>query len=64
MRAFGRMPATTLLFLVAVVGAVYANSLGGGFHFDDWHALEQNPYIRSLSNVPRFFVDPEPAAPA
>jgi tetratricopeptide (TPR) repeat protein len=42
-----------------VIAAVYANSLGGGFHFDDEHALRQNPFIRSLAHVPRFFVDPD-----
>jgi tetratricopeptide (TPR) repeat protein len=46
------------LVLALVVGAAYANALGGGFHFDDWHALEQNPHLRSLANLPRFFVDP------
>lgn len=58
MRALGRTPIPTLLLFAAAV-AVYANSLDGGFHFDDWHALEQNPYIRSLANVPRFFADPD-----
>ena len=49
--------ALALLFAV-VIGAAYANSFGGGFHFDDSHVLEQNPFIRSLRHVPRFFVDP------
>ena len=45
--------------LVAAVSAVvYANSLGGGFHYDDEHSVEANPYVRSLGNVPRFFADP------
>ena len=49
--------ALALLFAV-VIGAAYASSFGGGFHFDDSHVLEQNPFIRSLRHVPRFFVDP------
>ena len=45
------------LYLALLIAAVYANSLDIGFHFDDEHALERNPAIRSLVNVPRFFVD-------
>jgi tetratricopeptide (TPR) repeat protein len=47
-----------LLAFALVIAAVYANSLSIGYRFDDWHVLEKNPAIRSLSNVPRFFVDP------
>jgi tetratricopeptide (TPR) repeat protein len=47
------------VLLAAVVAGFWANSLGGGFHFDDAHAIEQNPWIRSLAHVPRFFVDPD-----
>ena len=47
-----------ILFAVAIAAA-YGNSLHGGFHFDDGHALEQNPFIRSLRHVPRYFVDPD-----
>jgi tetratricopeptide (TPR) repeat protein len=48
------------LFLVfaLVIAAAYANSLSIGYRFDDWHVLEKNPAIRSLSSIPRFFVDP------
>lgn len=42
-----------------VITAAYANSLQGGFHLDDWYALVQNPHIRSLANIPRFFIDPQ-----
>lgn len=51
----GRLPA--LLFAL-VVAVVYGNGLRMGFHFDDEHVIERNPAIRSLANVPRFFVDP------
>jgi tetratricopeptide (TPR) repeat protein len=47
-----------LLAFALVIAAVYANSLSIGYRFDDWHVLEKNPAIRSLANVPRFFVDP------
>jgi tetratricopeptide (TPR) repeat protein len=42
--------------LVALV-ATYANHFHNAFHFDDFHTITQNPAIRSLGNVPRFFTD-------
>src|SRR5579883_424254 len=44
------------LVAIAVI-ACYSNHFGNSFHFDDSHTVVQNPYIRSLSNVPRFFTD-------
>ena len=46
------------LVLAGVVAAAYSNSLDVPFAFDDWHAVEQNPAIRDLVNLPRFFTDP------
>jgi protein O-mannosyl-transferase len=46
-----------LLIALLALGA-YANALGGSFHFDDSHAVLENPTIRSTSNLGRFFVDP------
>lgn len=43
--------------LVLAVTAVYSNSFHNGFHFDDSHTVVDNPYIRSLHNLPRFFTD-------
>ena len=37
--------------------AAYSNHFDNGFHFDDAHAVVENPAIRSLANVPRFFSD-------
>jgi len=45
------------LALPLVVLLAYANSFHNGFHFDDFHTIVDNPAIRSLSNVPRFFTD-------
>src|SRR5215510_10355917 len=42
---------------VLLVTGAYWNSLGNAFHFDDAHVVENNLYIRSLQNVPRFFRD-------
>ena len=46
------------LVMAGVIAAAYANSLDVPFAFDDWHAIEQNPAIRDLVNLPRFFTDP------
>ena len=45
-----------VLVLLAVCLA-YANSFHNGFHFDDFHTVVDNPAIRNLANVPRFFTD-------
>jgi tetratricopeptide (TPR) repeat protein len=50
-------PATALIVALAAVCAAYANSLQNGFHFDDFHTVTDNPAIRSLGNLPRFFTD-------
>lgn len=39
------------------ITAAYWNHFSNGFHFDDSHAVVDNPAIRSLSNLPRFFTD-------
>jgi len=44
--------------IVLVCLLCYANSFRGSFHFDDFHSLVDNPGIRTLANVPRFFADP------
>jgi protein O-mannosyl-transferase len=35
----------------------YANHFQNSFHFDDSHAIVDNPYLRDLHNIPRFFAD-------
>lgn len=42
---------------VALIVGAYANSFHNSFHFDDSHVVEQNLYVRSLSNIPLFFRD-------
>src|SRR3989304_10499822 len=48
---------TVLILLIVLTGIVYLNSLNNGFHFDDYHHIVKNKHIRSLSNIPRFFID-------
>src|SRR5882757_8536332 len=51
-----RRSAWRMAVLLAICLA-YANSFRNGFHFDDSHTIVDNPAIRSLHNVPRFFTD-------
>lgn len=44
--------------VVLAITAAYYNSVNNGFHLDDEYGLILNPWIRSLHNVPRYFVDP------
>ncbi len=46
------------LAIVAAGAIVYANSLDNSFHYDDEHSIQHNIHLRSLANVPRFFIDP------
>src|SRR3984885_5004326 len=50
-----------LLFvgLAVFVTLVYSNHFANEFHFDDFHTIVQNPFIRDLHNVPRFFASAE-----
>jgi tetratricopeptide (TPR) repeat protein len=48
--------------IAAFVVLVYSNHFGNAFHFDDAHSVVNNPYIRDLRNIPRFFTDGETAS--
>jgi protein O-mannosyl-transferase len=50
--------ALALLLVLAAVALAYANHFENGFHFDDFHTVNNNPYIRSLHNAKLFFTDP------
>ena len=48
------------LLVAGMAGAVllaYSNHFQNEFHFDDFHTVTGNPSIRSIRNVPGFFVD-------
>ena len=49
--------AALLAGLLLALLATYANHFHNSFHFDDFHTITENPAIRSLANVPRFFTD-------
>ena len=46
------------LVVLAAITLAYANHFNNGFHFDDFHTVNNNPYIRSLRNAWLFFKDP------
>jgi tetratricopeptide (TPR) repeat protein len=48
---------TLLTALLLAVTLTYANALHNDFHFDDFHTITDNPSIRSIRNIPRFFTD-------
>ncbi len=50
--------ALAALLVLAAVTLAYANHFENGFHFDDFHTVNNNPYIRSLHNAKLFFTDP------
>jgi tetratricopeptide (TPR) repeat protein len=52
-----RLPLVATVILLLAVCLVYANAFQNGFHLDDSHTVIDNPSIRSLHNVPRFFTD-------
>jgi hypothetical protein len=39
------------------VACGYVNHFHNSFHFDDFHTITQNPAIRSLAQVPRYFIN-------
>ncbi len=54
--------ATALYAAVGVIAAAclaYANSLDGGFHYDDGHHIVANPFLRSLDYVDDYFTRPD-----
>ena len=46
------------LILISASFLVYINSLNNGFHYDDYHSIVGNPFIRDFRNIGRFFIDP------
>ncbi len=44
-----------VIIIIAVTVAVFANSLGNGFVYDDKHFITKNDSIRNLGNIPSFF---------
>ena len=47
-----------LVLLVALCFAVYSNNYRHAYQLDDGYTIATNPSVRSLSEIPRYFVDP------
>lgn len=47
----------SLCVVLVVVLLTYSNHFENSFHFDDAHAIVENPYIRDLGNIGVFFTD-------
>src|SRR6188474_787758 len=47
-----------LALLVAIAFVVFSNNYSHEYLLDDGYTLVSNPSIRSLDNIPRYFVDP------
>ena len=43
--------------VLLAVALTYSNHFHNDFEFDDFHSINDNVFVRSLANVPRFFVD-------
>ena len=46
-----------LAAVLVLVTITYANHFQNDFHFDDFHTVNSNPYIRDLRNIPLIFAD-------
>lgn len=57
MRIPGRQVLLPLCAVLALVTLTYKNHFHNGFHFDDFHTVTTNPYIRDLRNIPLIFKD-------
>ncbi|MCI0528198.1 MAG: hypothetical protein L0Y56_12235, partial [Nitrospira sp.] len=44
------------LFLALLTFGLYYSSLDHSFHYDDGHTVVNNPWIRDLKNIPKFFL--------
>jgi tetratricopeptide (TPR) repeat protein len=52
-----RLVAAAMVALLAAVFLTYSNHFHNSFHFDDYHTIVGNPYIRDLHNIGGFFKD-------
>ena len=41
----------------ALLLLAYSNHFQNGFHFDDTHTIVDNPWVREVRNIPRYFAD-------
>lgn len=51
------LPRFSVILLILLAFAAYANHFNNSFHFDDEHTIVNNITIRNLHNLPRIFSD-------
>ena len=51
-------PRAHAALLAVVCLGIYSNNFHHDFQLDDSHVLLTNPSVRSLANIPKYFVDP------
>jgi hypothetical protein len=51
-------PIAHAALLAVLCVAIYSNNFRHDFQLDDSHVLLTNPSVRSLANIPKYFVDP------
>jgi hypothetical protein len=52
-----RLVASVLLLVTLI--AYLPSVMSGAFHFDDGHSIVDNEGVRTLANIPRYFVEPQ-----
>ena len=52
-------PILSACILIALIFGLYYESINNSFQYDDKHSIVENPHIRSLGNVPLFWLHPE-----
>ena len=52
-----------IIVFLAATFAAYVPAFNSGYNFDDKPLLERNPYVKSLKNIPLFFVSTEARVP-
>jgi len=50
-------PAACVLLMILCCAITYSNHFNNAFHFDDFHTVVNNAYIRDIHNIPLFFKD-------
>lgn len=48
---------TWILLMLVCCAITYSNHFNNDFHFDDYHTIVNNAYIRDMRNMPLFFKD-------
>jgi tetratricopeptide (TPR) repeat protein len=51
------LPVLAFVIVAVAVALVYLNAIENPFHYDDFHSIVDNPHIKGLGNIARFFVD-------